>query len=88
MVKWLFNSSVQDHEYVSPKELNIREVSKSWRIYFTNVIHFNLSTIWDLKRDYSMCCILYLYVTFLKMIFICDYVHRKAGSRGIQKSLL
>lgn len=56
MVKWLFCSSVQGHEYASQKELNIREVSKSWRIYFTNVVtvnlRFNLSTIWDLKRDY------------------------------------
>lgn len=61
MVKWLFYSSVQGHEYVSQKELNIREVSKSWRIYFTNVVRvnrcFNLSTIWDLRRDYSVCCI-------------------------------
>lgn len=53
MVKWLFYSSVQDHEYMSQKELNIREVIKSRRIYFTNVVtvnlHFNLSTIWDLE---------------------------------------
>lgn len=77
---------------MNQKELNIREVSKSWRIYFTNVVtmnlRFNLSTIWDLKRDYSTCFILYRYGTFQKMIFICDYMHRKAGSRGTQKRLL
>lgn len=27
MVKWLFYSYVQDHEYLSQKELNVREVT-------------------------------------------------------------
>lgn len=67
MVKWLFYSSVQDHEYMSHKELNIREVIKSWRIYFTNVVTvnlcFNFSTIWDLERDY---------IALLHFVSVCD----------------